>query len=325
MEVDVRSNTRWMNGKGLTYQRVLSQPLNAMTRNMPTTGKTTGWRVTTSAKGPDGLTARVPGLKWQEDAVNELVKPSITSNRDRLRQQGDSTPKFESGGKTIKTEVRKDEKRTNNQGHTYQRALYQPLKPLTRNTPATGKKADLRAPMSAESSDGPTTQAPVLRRRGEPVNGSANPSIPSDRARSHHQGNLTPKLKFGGEGIKTDVRSNKKWTNGNGLTYQRVLNRPLDPLTQDMPSTGQTDDLRGPTCGQNGHLCHNDLETCKDGCKRTIKGGKGQLKQTELRTYLAQLKWTATRAVVLTAAMDKLQWSQVTKIPRHNAARRDSP
>jgi len=224
MEVDVRSDTRWTNGKGLTYQRVPSQPLNTLTRNVPTTGKTTGWRVTTSAKGPDGLTARVPGLKWQEDAVNELVKPSVTSNRDRLRQQGDSTPKFESGGKTIKMEVRKEEKQTNNQGHTYQRAPYQPLKLLTRNTPATGKKANWRVPTSAESSDGPTTQAPVLRRRGEPVNGSANPSIPSDHARSCHQGNLTPKLKFGGEGIKTDVRSDEKWTNGNRLTYQRVLN-----------------------------------------------------------------------------------------------------
>jgi len=76
MEVDVRSNTKWTNGKGLTYQRVPSQLLNALTRNMPTTGKMAGWRGTTSAKGPDGLTTRVPGLKRQEDAVDELAKPS---------------------------------------------------------------------------------------------------------------------------------------------------------------------------------------------------------------------------------------------------------
>jgi len=93
-----------------------------------------------------------------------------------------------------------------------------------------------------------------------------------------------------------------------------------DPPTRIVPPTGQTDNLEGPTCAQSGDPRCNDLETCKDSCKRTIKGGKGQLKQTELRTYLAQLKWTTTRAVVLTAATDKLQWSQVTKIPRHNAA-----
>jgi len=283
MEADVRSDTKRTNGKGLTYQRVPSQPLNALTRNVPTTGKTAGWRATTSTKGPDGLTARVPGLKWQEDAVNELVKPSITSDRDRLHQQGDSTPISESGGETIKTEVRKDEKWMDNEGRTYQRAPYQLLKPLTRNAPATGKKADLRAPMSTESSDGPTTQAPVLRRQGEPVNGSANPSVPSDRARLRHQGDLTPKLEFGGEGIKTDVRSDEKRTNGNGLTYQRVRNRPLDPPTRIAPPTGQTDDLEGPTCAQSGDPRHNDLETCKDSCKRTIKRRKRSAKANGIK------------------------------------------
>ena len=44
-----------------------------------------------------------------------------------------------------------------------------------------------------------------------------------------------------------------------------------------MPPTGETDDLRGLICGQNGYLCRNNLETCKNSCKRTVKGGKGQL------------------------------------------------
>ena len=283
MEADVRSDTKRTNGKGLTYQRVPSQPLNALTRNVPTTGKTAGWRATMSTKGPDGLTARVPGLKWQEDAVNELVKPSITSDRDRLHQQGDSTPISESGGETIKTEVRKDEKWMDNEGRTYQRAPYQLLKPLTRNAPATGKKADLRAPMSTESSDGPTTQAPVLRRQGEPVNGSANPSVPSDRARLRHQGDLTPKLEFGGEGIKTDVRSDEKRMDGDGHTSQRVRNRPLDPPTRIAPPTGQTDDLEGPTCAQSGDPRHNDLETCKDSYKKNNKRRKRSAKANGIK------------------------------------------
>jgi len=162
---------------------------------------------------------------------------------------------------------------------------------------------DWRAPTSAESSDGPTTQAPVLRRQREPVNKSVNPSVPSDRARSRHQGDLTPKLEFGGEGIETEVRGDEKRMDGDGHTSQRVWNQPLDPPTRIAPPTGQTDDLEGPTCAQSGDPRCNDLETCKDSCKRTIKGGKGQLKQTELRTYLAQSKRTATRAVALTAAM----------------------
>ena len=63
-------------------------------------------------------------------------------------------------------------------------------------------------------------------------------------------------------------------TDRDGHTSQRLQNRPLDPLTQDVPPTGQTDDLRGPTCSQNGYSHCNDLETCKDSCKRTIKEKK---------------------------------------------------
>jgi len=131
MEVDVRSDTKRMNGKGLTYQRVPSQPLNALTRNVPTTGKTAGWRATTSAKGPDGLTAQVPGLKWQEDAVNELVKPSDRSDRSRSCQQDDLPPDFKFGGEKIETEVRGDEKRMDGDGHTSQRVRNRPLDPPT--------------------------------------------------------------------------------------------------------------------------------------------------------------------------------------------------
>ena len=92
-----------------------------------------------------------------------------------------------------------------------------------------------------------------------------------------------------------------------------------------MPPTGETDDLRGQFCGQNRYLCCNDLETCKDSCKRTIKGGKGQPKANRTEDLPSQSKRITTRATALTAATDKLQQSQVTKIPRHNAARRDSP
>jgi len=219
MEVDVRSDTKRTNGKGLTYQRVPSQPLNALTRNVPTTGKTAGWRATTSAKGPDGLTTRAPGLKWLEDAVNELAKPYNRSNRSRSRQQDDLPPDFKFGGETIKMEVRTDRKRTNGDGLTYQRVQSRPLNPLAQNAPATGKKANLRVPTSAESSDGPTTQAAVQRQQGKPVNGSVKPSVPSDRNGSCHQGDLIPKLKFGGEQVEMEIRGNENWMNRNGLTY----------------------------------------------------------------------------------------------------------
>ena len=90
----------------------------------------------------------------------------------------------------------------------------------------------LRAPKSAvEGSDRTTTRAPGWRHQQEAVNGSANTSIPSDQGRSHQQGNLTPKFKFGGERSKTDIRSDKKQTNEDGLTYQRVPRQPLNALT----------------------------------------------------------------------------------------------
>ena len=71
----------------------------------------------------------------------------------------------------------------------------------------------------------------------------------------------------------------------------------------------------------------NNLETCKDSCKRTIKGEKGQLKQMESKTHLVQSKRTATRAAVLTIAMQRPQRSHVTRLlqPVCNAAQRDSP
>jgi len=85
MEADIRSDTKRTNGKGLTYQRVPSQPLNTLTRNVPTTGKTTSWRATTSAKGPDGLTARVPGLKRQIHQLEScLLQAKQTTWRGQL-------------------------------------------------------------------------------------------------------------------------------------------------------------------------------------------------------------------------------------------------
>ena len=65
---------------------------------------------------------------------------------------------------------------------------------------------------------------------------------------------------------------------------------------------------------------------CKDSCKRTIKGEKGQLKQMESKTHLVQSKWTATRAAALTIATQRPQWSHVTRLSRPvcNAAQRDS-
>ena len=177
-----------------------------------------------------------------------------------------------------------------------------------------------------EVSDGLTTRAPAWKQQGDTVNGSVNASDPSDRRRLRHQGNLTPKLEFGGKEIETEVRSDEKRMNRDRLTYQRVpncpldaltrnafptgefppkiefrgktaktevradgnqtdgdgrtsqrpQNQPLDPLTRNVPPTGEMDDLRGPTCSQNGYSCNNDLETCKNGDKRTVKEGKGQ-------------------------------------------------
>jgi len=136
----------------------------------------------------------------------------------------------------------------------------------------------LRAPTSTvESSDGLTARVPGWKRQEEAVNGSFKPSNPSNQSRSHHQGDLTPKLKFAGESIKMDVRSDKKWTNGDGHTYERVPSQPLNPVTQNVPPTGEMDDLEGPSYRRGGDLHGNDLETCKNGHQWTIKEGKGQL------------------------------------------------
>jgi len=60
--------------------------------------------------------------------------------------------------------------------------------------------------MSAmESSDGLTAQVPGWKHQEEAVNGSVKPSDSSNRSRSRHQGDLTPKLEFGGKTIKMDV------------------------------------------------------------------------------------------------------------------------
>ena len=210
------------------------------------------------------------------NAVNGSVNTSVRSDRSGSRQQGDLTPKLEFGGETIKTDVRSDKKRENGEGHTYQRAPNRPLEPLTRNAPTTGKTAGWRATTSAESSGRSTTQAPGLKRQEDAVNMLVKPSAASDRDGSRHQGDSNLKLEFGGQIIKTGVRADGNQMDGHGHTSQRALSHPLDPLTRNVPPTGETDDLRGPTCGQNGYLCNNDLETCKNRDKRTVKEGKGQ-------------------------------------------------
>jgi len=136
----------------------------------------------------------------------------------------------------------------------------------------------LRVPTSAvESSDGLTARVPGWKRQEEAVNGSVKPSDPSDRSRSRHQGDLTPKLKFAGEMIKTDVRSDEKRRDGDRHTYQRAQSQLLDPPTRNVPPIGKMDDLEGPAWRRGGDPHGNDLETCKNGCQRTIKEGKGQL------------------------------------------------
>ena len=130
---------------------------------------------------------------------------------------------------------------------------------------------------AVEDADGPTTRGPAWRRQRDTVNGSANASVASDWERSRHQGDFTPKFEFGDEIIKMDVRADRKWTDRDGHTSQGAQNQPLDPLTRNVPPAGETDDLEGPICSQNGYLCRNDLETCKNRCQRTVKEGKGQL------------------------------------------------
>ena len=56
-----------------------------------------------------------------------------------------------------------------------------------------------------------------------------------------------------------EVRKDAKGMNGDGHTSQRVPWQPLDLPTRIAPPTGKTDDLQGPTCGQNGHSCRNNL------------------------------------------------------------------
>jgi len=129
--MEVRTDEKWTDGEERTYQRPLNRLLEPLTRNMPGTGEVDDLGVPTSTEGSDGPTTQAPMLKQPEDAVNELAKPSNQSDRDRWCHQGDSTPKLEFGGKTIKLEVRKDGKQTDGDGHTCQRVPSHPLDPLT--------------------------------------------------------------------------------------------------------------------------------------------------------------------------------------------------
>ena len=89
-----------------------------------------------------------------------------------------------------------------------------------------------RAPTSTmEGPDGLTTRALGLNHEGKAVNGLGSASVPSDRRKSRQQGVSIPKFEFGDERIKTDVRSDEKRTDEDGLTYQRVPTQPLDAPT----------------------------------------------------------------------------------------------
>ena len=137
---------------------------------------------------------------------------------------------------------------------------------------------------STESSGGPTTQAPGPKQLEDAVNKSVNPSDQSDRSGSRHQGNSNPKFEFGGEETKTEVRKDAKQMNGDGHTSQRVPWQPLEPTTRIVPPTGKTDDLQGPTCGQNGHSCRNDLAICENEHPKAVKERKGQLKAKGIKS-----------------------------------------
>ena len=79
----------------------------------------------------DGPTTRGPAWKLQGDTVNGSANTSVASDQGRSRHQGDFTPKFEFGGKIVKTDVRADGKWTDRDGHTSQRGQNQPLDLLT--------------------------------------------------------------------------------------------------------------------------------------------------------------------------------------------------
>ena len=208
---------------------------------------------TSAMEGPDWPTTHAPALNHKGNAVNESGRTSVTSNRRKSHQLGVSIPKFKFGDERIKADVRINEKRINVEGLTYQRAPMQLLNAPTRNMPPIGKIDGWRAIMDAATSGGPTIQGTGLKRQEDAKNESVNPSDRSDRDGSHHQGDSNPKLEFGGEKAKTEVRKDAKGTNGDGHTSQMVPWQPLDSPTRIVPPTGKTDDLQVPTCGQNRH------------------------------------------------------------------------
>jgi len=47
--------------------------------------------------------------------------------------------------------------------------------------------------------------------------------------------------------MEADIRKDKRQTDDKGHTYQRAPNRPLKPLTRNVPPTGKMDGWRVPT------------------------------------------------------------------------------
>ena len=78
--------------------------------------------------------------------------------------------------------------------------------------------------------------------------------------------------------------------NRDGNTFQRVPWKLLDSLTQIAPPTGKTDDLQGPTCGQNGHSRRNNLGTCENEHQRAVKERKGQLSAKGIKSSPCPVK-----------------------------------
>ena len=138
--------------------------------------------------------------------------------------------------------------------------------------------------MDATTSGGPTIQGTGPKRLEDAKNESVNPSDRSDRDGSRHQGNSNTKLEFGGEETKTEVRKDAKRMKGDRHTSQMVPWQPLEPQTRIAPPTGKTDDLQGPTCGQNRHSCRNDLGTCENEHPRAVKERKGQPKAKGIKS-----------------------------------------
>ena len=128
-------------------------------------------------------------------------------------------------------DVRSNEKRTNDNGLTYKRVPRQLLDMPTQNMPPKGEVDGCKWKLNIKNSGGPTIQGTGPKQLEDTVNESVNPSNQSNRDGSRHQGDPNPKLKFGGEKAKTEVRKDMKGMNRDRHTSQRVPWQLLELLT----------------------------------------------------------------------------------------------